>query len=109
TIAGHADGYAALSTSPGASVFATSGARTRRDAGDTTVRLWSAADGREIAALQPKLAGSDPGVRHLWFAPDGKTLYGTARTTLYVWDVTKPRELRSFAHPFNSVAGAYPV
>lgn len=53
--------------------------------------------------------GATPAFATSGFAPDGKTLYGTARTTLYVWDVAKPQELRSFTHPFNPVAGDYPV
>jgi len=109
TIAGHADRYAALAASPDESVFATSGARSRRDAGDTSVRLWSAADGREIASFQPKLENTEFGVRHLWFAPDGKTLFGLARELGFVWDVSGKRELRSFAHPFAYVSGAYPL
>lgn len=109
TIAGHATGCGALTASPDGALIATAGSRVRKNEGDTSVRLWSAADGGEIARFNPKLAGSESGVRHLWFTSDGKTLVGVAREIGYVWDVATKRELRSFAHPFASVSSAHPL
>jgi WD40 repeat protein len=109
SLAGHSDGNLALATSPDGSLFATSGSRVKRDTGDVSVRLWSSVDGREVAALQPKLAASDLGIRQLWFSTDGKTLFGTARESLYVWDVEKNIETHSLAIPFNAVNSVHPI
>jgi RNA polymerase sigma factor (sigma-70 family) len=109
TVAGHTDGCRVAAASPDGSLLATAGAQISKNAPDTTVRLWSAADGGELAVFRPAVTGADRSVRALWFAPDGKTLFGLAHRTGYVWDVAAKRELRPFAHPLALVSAAYPV
>jgi WD40 repeat protein len=61
-------------------------------AGDTSVRLWEMATGRERC----RLAGNHHLVACLAFSPDGKFLaLGSSDGTVRVWDPVLGKELRS--------------
>jgi RNA polymerase sigma factor (sigma-70 family) len=108
-IRGHKTAFAALATSPDGKLVATAGTRlSKKDAGDRSVRLWSG-DGREVATLRPRLAADDVAVRHLWFSPDGRNLFGTASEAVLSWDVAKASESKSIPHPLGHVRHAYPL
>jgi hypothetical protein len=51
----------------------------------TTIVLWDALPGKELA----RLAAEDVLVKGLAFAPDGKTLASASRTDILLWDVAK--------------------
>ena len=69
-------------------------------AGDTTVRLWRASDGRLLRVL----AGHQNPVLSVAFAPDGRTLAsGSADQTVKLWDPATGREIRTLAGHQNWV------
>jgi WD40 repeat protein len=68
--------------------------------GDLSVRLWDAAGGKELRALE----GHTDVVNTLAFTPDGKGLVsGSDDGTLRLWDVRTGKELRRFAGPGKAV------
>jgi WD40 repeat protein len=61
--------------------------------GDSTVKLWDAASGRELRTL----AGHSKGVTALAFSPDSRFIMsGGEDSTLKLWDTTTGRPVRSF-------------
>jgi WD40 repeat protein len=84
-IAAHAD--AALSA-----VFSPDGLRLASGGYDRLVKLWNAADGRELAVL----SGHRDAVDRVAFSPDGRLLASASRdSSLKLWDVAAGRELRT--------------
>ncbi|MDD5058981.1 MAG: caspase family protein [Sideroxydans sp.] len=60
--------------------------------GDSTLKLWDVASGREIRTLY----GHERGVQSVAFSPDGRTVVsGSIDETLKLWDVATGHELRT--------------
>src|SRR5262245_46690491 len=59
---GHSAGVTSVAFSPDFKIFASA-------SGDTTIRLWDVATGKELATLE----GHKFPISGIWFSPDGKT------------------------------------
>lgn len=85
---GHRGGVTALAFAPGGETIATG-------SGNGLVRLWGAADGKQLAKLDP-FSGTRVG--HVGFSADGKVLSASSRRYVIAWAMTdpaKPKELFS--------------
>ena len=83
--------------------FSPDGKTVASASSDQTVRLWNAADGKEIRRLQ----GHQGQVNSVAYSPDGKMVASAgADNTLRLWEATSGKEIRRFqGHqgPVNSV------
>jgi WD40 repeat protein/serine/threonine protein kinase len=85
--AAHRDWIHAVAFSPDGKTLATGG-------NDQTVKLWSAADGREIVSFQ----GHSQWVLALAFSPDGGQLVTASNDkTVRLWDVGSGKEVQAMA------------
>lgn len=66
---------------------------------DKTIKLWSAASGKELKTLH----GHTDAVNSVAFSPDGKTLVSCSVDEVKLWDVASGRELRTFSEHTNNV------
>src|SRR5208283_4112065 len=61
--------------------------------GDTTVKLWDVASGRELRTL----SGHTAVVLSVAFSSDGTLASGSVDNTIKLWDVASGRELRTLS------------
>ena len=61
--------------------------------GDTTIRLWDVATGKELRQLAKNTA---PWNTSIAYSPDGKTLASIERKVLHLWDTATGKEIRQF-------------
>ncbi len=76
---------------------------------DNQARVWSLADGKELAAFKGRgQTDGGPIGRSLAFSPDGQHLltHGEKRGTLAVWDLTAGQLLRTFDSASQDLNGA---
>jgi RNA polymerase sigma factor (sigma-70 family) len=67
------------------------------DGGDGMIRLWQAADGKELHAFPARAEDRNSLGSALAFSPDGKTLAGIGRDYwIHLWDVTTGKEKLKF-------------
>jgi WD40 repeat protein len=87
----------AIAFAPDGKTFATAGV-------DQMIRLWSAADGKEIRALK--------GHATITFSADGKKLYFSGEGKWREWDVVEGKELRALTtapQPFALALAVHPT
>ena len=85
-LAGHDDNVVSVAWSP-------DGTRIATGSGDTTVRLWDAATGKQLAVLK----GHERSIEDVGFSADGKRLLSVgAGDFTIVWDAITGAELRRF-------------
>lgn len=91
----HLGAVRACSFSPDGKTFVSASA-------DGTLKLWDAANGKEIRAFE----GHKYAAYNCAFAPDGKSLVSTSRdSSLKLWDVAGGKEIRTFSGHKNAVTG----
>jgi hypothetical protein len=79
--------------------FSPDGRRLASHNGNTDLRVWEVATGKEVLRLKtPRFQyGAQPGMDPLVFSPDGKVLaLGCSDKTVRVWDVATGKELHAF-------------
>src|SRR5262249_15383082 len=61
------------------------------------VKIWDAADGRELTAIRPPKAASGKGIfESVAYSPDGTRLLTCGGASVHVWDANSGRELLTF-------------
>ncbi|MHC4643564.1 MAG: protein kinase domain-containing protein, partial [Planctomycetota bacterium] len=83
TLLGHLDGVYDIAFAPDGRRFVTAG-------GDGTIKIWDAADGRELMTLR----GHDFPVISITFRPDGKRIASVSRDSkIKIWDAQSGTEM----------------
>eukprot|EP00741_Cyanophora_paradoxa_P016113 tig00000042_g15554.t1 len=81
-------------------------AHDQNGSADTTVRLWSVAEGTLLLSLE----GHSSAVRSVAFSPDGRTLAsGSEDHSIRLWSPTDGAALRKLDQPYYSINDIYSV